>query len=173
MRYAVAFVVAFFLAVLSASAMPYVKVLGVTPDLVLVFAVCWAVVRGQDEAIFVVPAAGLMRDLMTSDPIGTSVLAFVPIVLIAAVVQMRALDTDFIPTVAVVAISSFTYGIISMSVLGITGQHIVLNDALIRVILPSMVVNSLFSPIVYMPVKWLSPPPKPTLLGSRRITSPL
>lgn len=173
MRYVIAVAIAFLLAMFSVSAMPFVKVLGVTPDLVLIFAVCWAVVRGQEEALFVVPAAGFMRDLTTSDPLGTSVLALIPVVLLAAAVRMRALDTDFVPTVAVVAVSSLTYGIISTSVLAVTGQNIVLSDALIRVILPSMIVNALFSPIIYLPVKWFSPPPQPTLLGSRRITSPL
>ena len=173
MRYVIAVAVAFLLAMFSVSAMPFVKVLGVTPDLVLIFAVCWAVVRGQEEALFVVPAAGFIRDLTTSDPLGTSVLALIPVVLLAAAVRMRALDTDFVPTVAVVAVSSLTYGIVSTSVLAVTGQNIVLSDALIRVILPSMIVNALFSPIIYLPVKWFSPPPQPTLLGSRRITSPL
>jgi rod shape-determining protein MreD len=172
-RIALAITVAFFLSLFAVSAMPYVKVLGVTPDLVLIFAVCWAVVRGQDEAWIVVPAAGFFRDLATSDPLGTSALAMVPVVLLAAAVRLRSLDSDFLPAVAVVAVSSLTYGIISMSVLGVTGQHIHVADALIRVVLPSVVVNALFSPILYLPVKWLSPPPRPTLLGSRRISSPL
>lgn len=173
MRYLIAFMVAFFLAIFMVSAMPYVKVLGVTPDLVLIFAVCWAVIRNQEEAWIVVPAAGFIRDLMTSDPIGTSALALIPVVLLATAVRIRALDTDFLPTVAIVAISSLTYGIISMAVLGITGQQIAVGDALLRVVFPAMIVNALFSPIIYLPVKWFSPPPRPTLLGSRRITSPL
>lgn len=173
MRYAIALAVAFFLAVLSVSAMPYVKVLGVTPDFVLIFAVCWAVIRGQDESWVVVPAAGFLRDLVTSDPLGTSALAFIPIVLLAAAVRLRALDTDFVPAIAVVAAGSLAYGIISMGVLGVTGQFVHVGDALVRVVLPSAIVNALFAPIVYLPVKWFSPPPKPTLLSSRRITSPL
>lgn len=173
MRYAVAISATFFLAILSVSAMPYVKVLGVTPDLVLIFAVCWAVVRGQEEAWIVVPAAGFIRDLTTSDPLGTSALAMIPIVLLAAAIRLRTLDSDFPPTIAVVAVSSLTYGIISMGVLGMTGQHIDVLDALLRVVLPSAVVNALFCPIVYLPVRWLSPPPGPAILGRRRITSPL
>lgn len=173
MKYAIAFAVAFLLAVLSVSAMPYVKVLGVTPDFVLIFAVCWAVIRGQDEAVIVVPASGFMRDLMTSDPLGTSALAMIPIVLLAAAIRLRTLDSDFVPSIAVVAVGSFTYGLISMSVLGVTGQHIDLFDAILRVVLPSVIVNALFCPIVYLPVRWLSPPPGPAILGSRRITSPL
>lgn len=173
MRYAIAFVAAFLLAILSVSAMPYVKVLGVTPDLVLIFAVCWAVVRDQEEALVVVPAAGFIRDLTTSDPLGTSALALIPIVLLAAAIRLRTLDSDFLPTVAIAAVGSLTYGIISMSVLGVTGQHIEFFDAMFRVVLPSIVVNALFTPIVYLPVRWLSPPPGPAILGSRRITSPL
>jgi rod shape-determining protein MreD len=173
MRYAVAITTAFFLAILSVSAMPYVKILGVTPDFVLIFAVCWAVVRGQDEALIVVPAAGFIRDLTTSDPVGTSVLAMIPIVLFAAAIRFRTIDSEFPPAIVVTVLASVTYGIISMAVLAATGQHIDLFDALVRVVLPSAVVNALFCPIVYLPVRWLSPPPGPAILGRRRITSPL
>lgn len=173
MRYAAAITIIFFLAVFSVSAMPYVKVLGVTPDFLLIFAACWAVVRGQDEALIVVPAAGFIRDLTTSDPVGTSVLAMIPIVLLAAAIRFRTLDSDFPPTIAVIAIGSVTYGIISMGVLAATGQHIDIFDAFVRVVLPSAAVNALFCPIVYLPVRWLTPPPGPAILGRRRITSPL
>jgi hypothetical protein len=33
-------------------------------------------------------------------------------------------------------------------------------DATMRVVIPSAIVNALFTPIVYLPVRWLSPPPK-------------
>ena len=61
---------------------------------------------------------------MTSDPLGMSTLALMPIVLLAAATRLRAVDTEFIPTVLVVACGSLTYGIISMTVLAITGQTI-------------------------------------------------
>ena len=173
MRYVIALLLAFFLAVFSVSAMPYVKVLGVTPDFVLIFAVCWAVIRGQDEAWVVVPAAGFLRDLATSDPLGTSALALIPVVILATAVRTRALDSDFLPTIVVVAASSLAYGIISMTVLGATGQHIEVEQALFRVTLASVVVNALFTPILYLPIRWLSPPPGPAVLGSRRISSTL
>ncbi len=174
MRYLFAFATAWFLAVIGASAMPYIKVLGVTPDLVLIFAACWAILREQSEAMVVVPVAGLLRDLTTSDPLGTSVLAMAPIVLLAAAVQMRSVDTQFLPTVIVVAAGSLLYGIISMLVLWLTGQEIGWGDGFFRVVLPAAVVNALFTPIVYLPVQWLSPRPKPGLLGRRgRLTSPL
>lgn len=173
MRFLLAVIVAWLLAVLGVSAMPYLKILGVTPDLVLIFACCWAVVRGQDEAMYVVPIAALTRDLMSSDPIGTSLLAYAPIVFLAVVARMQAIDTDFIPAVLVVAVGTFSYELIHMLVLGITGHHIEIGYALLRVVVPAVVINALFTPILYLPVRWLSSERSSVLRGAGRLTSPL
>jgi rod shape-determining protein MreD len=171
LKYAAAFLVAWVLAVANVSAFSYIKVLGVTPDFVLIFAACWAVVRGDPEALVVVPFAGLMRDLLSSDPIGTAVLGYAPIVLFASVARVQVIDSDFPPTVAVVAASSLMFGIIQSAVLGVTGQNIDMWQVLVRVIVPSVVVNALFTPIVYLPVRWSSPR-FTGLRGSRGLPSP-
>jgi len=165
-KYLVAFTALFLLAVLGVSAMPYVKVLGVTPDLVLVFAACWTVARGQGEALVVVPLAGVLRDLTTSDPLGTSVLALSPIVLLTATRALWIMESELVPTLLVVGAGSLGYGVLSMTVLAATGQEMPWADGLLRVVLPAAVVNALFTPIVYLPVRWLSPQPRPGLVGT-------
>jgi rod shape-determining protein MreD len=172
-KYAVAFVVAWLLAVLNVSAMPFIKVLGVTPDLVLIFAACWAVIRPDEEALIVVPVAGLLRDLLSSDPVGASMLAFIPIVVLAAIVKLQALDSDFLPVLAVVAIGSVAFGLIHTFVLAMTGQPIDVWYTLFRVIVPLAVVNPLFAPIVYLPVRWMTSRRATGLMGAGRLTSPL
>jgi rod shape-determining protein MreD len=172
-KYVIAFVTAGFLALLQVSAMSSIEVLGVVPDLVLILAASWAVTRGQDEAAVVVPMAGFLRDLLTSDPLGTSALALVPIVLLAAAVRLRAVDTEFVPTVLVVALGTLTYGIISMTVLALTGQTVDWTDAALRIILPSCLVNAVFTPLVYGPVHMFSAPQREKTIGTRRLTSPL
>ncbi len=159
MRYVVAAGAAFFLAVLGASAMPSVKVLGVTPDLILIFAVCWTMVRGQREAAVVVPLAGLMKDLTTSDPVGTSVLALAPIVLLVVIRELRAVESDLVLTLIAVVAGSLIYALLSMTVLTATGQGVPWVDGLLWVMLPTAIGNALFTPIVYLPVRWLSPEP--------------
>lgn len=172
MKYAVATAAAFFLAVLGVSAMPYVKVLGVTPDLILIFAAVWMMVRGQREAAVVVPVAGLMRDLTTSDPVGTSVLALSPIVLLVVVRELRVVESELVLTLMVVVLGSLIYGLLSMTVLTATGQGVPWLDGLLWVVLPSLVVNALFVPIIYLPVRWFSPEPEPGLARAGR-TMPL
>jgi rod shape-determining protein MreD len=171
-KYAIAFVVAWLLAVLNVSALPFLKVLGVTPDFVLVFAACWAVIRPDEEALYVVPVAGLLRDLLSSDPVGTSVLAFAPIVVLAALVRLQPFDSDFLPALGVVAVGSLCFGVLQAMILGLTGQHVDVLHAFFRVIIPAAVVNALFMPIVYLPVRWLTRKRTVGLLGAR-LTTPL
>lgn len=173
MRYALAAVLAWLLALLDVSAMPYLHPLGVSPDLVLVFAVCWTVVRGHEEGMVVIPICGLIQDLTTSDPIGTSVLGLAPIVPLAIAVRMRSIESDFLPAITTVMAASACYGVISMAVLGVTGQEIAVFHALFRVVLPAIVINAVFTPLVYLPVNWLSPRPAPWLQGSARLPSSL
>ena len=165
MKYAIALAGASIFAILATSVLPYVKVLGVAPDLVLIFAACWAMIRGQGEAMVVVPMAGLLRDLTTSDPIGTSVLALSPIVLLAAVRDLRPVESEFLPTLAVVAIASLAYSVISLTVLTAVGDDVPWGTAMLRVALPSMLVNPLFTVLIYPPIRWLTTRPKRESFG--------
>jgi rod shape-determining protein MreD len=172
-KYLISLIVASFLAMLGVSAMPYVRVLGITPDFVLIFAACWAVVRGHEEALVVTPLAGLAHDLTGSDPLGTAVLAMAPVAWLAAAVRLRSVDSQFLPTVVVVGSGSLLYSVISMTVLAGTGQNVDWVQGALRVVIPFAVVNALFTPILYLPVRWFSPATQPRLLGAGRITAPL
>jgi rod shape-determining protein MreD len=173
MKYVIALLAAWLLTVLSVSAMPYLKVLGVTPDLVLIFAASWTMLRGRDEALVVVPLTGFIRDLLTADPLGTSVLALAPLVPLAAVLRLRAMDTDFVPAVALVAAGSVAYGAISMTVLSATGHEIAWTEGFLGTVLPGALVNALFTPILYLPMHWLGAHRRTGMLGSGRLAAPL
>ena len=173
MIYLVAFAIAGSLAILHVSMMQYVEVLGVTPDLLLIFAACFAVLRKEGESMLVVPLAGLLRDLTTSDPIGTAVLGFAPIVLIAAATRMRSMDSQFIPSMVVSFAGTLSYVGISMAVLAASGQTIDLSHSVLHVAIPLAVVNALFTPALYIPMSWFRSHDEPRVLGSRRISMPL
>jgi rod shape-determining protein MreD len=171
--YAIAFAVALFLSLAHVTVMPYIEVLGVTPDLLLIFAACFAVLRTQEESLVVVPLAGLLHDLMTSDPLGMSMLAFSPLVLLSAAASMRAMESRFLSAVFVATAGSVLYVLISMVVLGATGQTIDVVDSIVSLVLPLAIVTALFTPPVYMPMSWFRKTEEPRVFGSRRITSPL
>ncbi|MFQ6020075.1 MAG: rod shape-determining protein MreD, partial [Dehalococcoidia bacterium] len=136
MKYFLAATAAFLMAVIYVAALPYWRILGVTPDLVLIFVACWAMLRGQREAMLVVPVAAVLRDLATSYPVGTSLLALAPIVLLTTLRDLKVVESDFVPTLAVVAIASLANGIITMAVLTATGQEVPWFTALRVAVLP-------------------------------------
>ncbi|MGH8246320.1 MAG: rod shape-determining protein MreD [Gammaproteobacteria bacterium] len=169
MKYLLAVAAGMGLSVAGLSIVPYVNVLGVMPNLLLIFAACWAVIRGHDEALIVVAMTGFVHDLTSTDPVGMAVLAMLPVVPLAAAVRLRAMDSDFVPAVVVVAAASLSYGVIATAVLTVTGQDTAIPASLTRIVIPSMLVNALFTPIIYLPLRWLGTPPIARVLGPGRI----
>lgn len=173
MKYVLLALVAWFLSVCAVAVMPHIRLLGVTPDLVLILACCWAVIRGEEESIVGIPVIAVIRDLVSSDPVGTSLLAMAPVVLMAAAARQRPIESAFLPVLAVVAAGSLVFEIVHATILSATGQPIDAGYLLLRVAMPAAVVNALFTPIIYLPVRWLSPARSSVLYGSGRLTSPL
>jgi len=172
-KYAAAAVIAWFVAVANVSGLAYISVLGVTPDFVLIFACCWAVVRSEEEALIVVPLCGLMRDLAGSDPTGTAIIGFAPIVLLASFAHTRVIESDFPPAIGAVAGGTLIFLVFQSLVLGATGHDIAVWHLIRSVIVPSVIVNALFTPIIYLPVRWFSPPRPLAMQGGRRLTATL
>jgi rod shape-determining protein MreD len=173
LKYVILALLAWLLSVFSVSAMPHVQILGVTPNLVLILACCWAALRSEEEAFVGIPIIAVVRDLVSSDPVGTSLLAMAPLILLGMAARQRPIESAFLPTVAMVTVGTLIYEVIYAAVIATTGQPVDAWYVIVRVAVPAMVVNALFSPIVYLPVRWLSPVRPSVLRGSGRLTSPL
>jgi hypothetical protein len=94
--------------------------------------------------------------------------------LLAGLISLQtAIETKFLPSIAVVTAGTLAYGVLSAAVLAATGHSVPVVDALLRVLLPLMLVNALFTPILYLPVLWLGTPQRHGLQGAGRLTSPL
>lgn len=173
MKYFFAATFAWLFAVLDVSLMPYIQPLGVSPDLVLIFAVVWAVTRGEEGLLITIPLIGAIQDLTTSDPVGTSVLALAPVIPIAFAMRSRALDSQFLPVIGAVMAASACYGVISMAVLGLVGQDIAVFSAIYRAVIPAIIINALFAPLIYLPMSWFAPRQTAWLRSSQRLPSTL
>jgi rod shape-determining protein MreD len=143
-----------FVALAQVATAPYFPLLGVTANPLLVLLMCWAMVRGPRETMVLIPLAGIFRDLITTDPVGTSVLALLPIVPLAAIRERRPTESEFLPTLAAVAVASFSYHLVYMMVLTAVGDGPPWLQSPMRVILPAALFNTLITPIFYLPVRW-------------------
>ena len=79
MRYITGTVIAFALALVQASSIQQFRIVGVTPNLMLVFLVAWLVVRGLDDVLPMIAVAGVTSGLIGLQTPGIVLLALLPI----------------------------------------------------------------------------------------------
>lgn len=60
-----------------------VRLLGGQPLATVAFLACWSVLRPQEESLILAPVAGLLFGLIGNEPLGTSILALAPIIILA------------------------------------------------------------------------------------------
>ena len=142
-------------ALVQSAVLPYFPLLGVYPNLVLVLVVCWAVARGQGEAMVVVPIGGLCLGLVDSQPVGVALLAAAPVVLLAELREARLTQNDLLLAVVLILVSSLVYELVFLVTLRLMGESVQWWGSVFRIVLPTAIVNALIMPPLYWLV-WLS-----------------
>lgn len=154
MRYLLFVPLVLFVALGQVAAAPYFPLLGVTANPLLVLLMCWAMVRGSGETMVLIVLAGTFKDLITTDPVGASVIALLPIVPLAAIRERWPTESEFVPTLAAVAVASLSYHLLYMMILTAVGDGPPWLQTPTRVLLPAALLNALITPIFYLPVRW-------------------
>ena len=135
------------------AAAPYFPLMGATANPLLVLLMCWAMVRGPREAMVLIPLTAVFKDLITNDPVGVSVLALLPIVPLATVRERHPTQSEFVPTVVVVAVASVCYHLIYMVVLTSLGEDVSWLQSPAEVILPAALLDAVLTPLFYLPLR--------------------
>jgi rod shape-determining protein MreD len=136
------------LAAMQTSLVPSLELGPARPQLLLVWVVSWAVVRGRGEAMSWAIFGGLVLDLLSQMPPGSHLLAL-PLVTFLADLGHRVMQgsTALFAGAAVFA-ASILYGIILLVVLFATNHPVNLVDVVIGDILP----GSAYNLVVLVPV---------------------
>jgi rod shape-determining protein MreD len=159
-RYVVAVILFLVAALFQASFLPAFPIFGVVPNLVLVFAVCWTVIRGQQEAMIVVPIAGVCLGIFGDQPIGLAMLGMIPIVLLAGIEMLRLSSSNFALAVVLVFLTSILYEAMVLIAIRLEGGNVSWVFAFVRVIMPVALAGVLFTPPVYWLVRKASAGPQ-------------
>jgi rod shape-determining protein MreD len=88
---------------------PGAAVAGARPSLTVVLVILLAALRPGGQALVFAPAAGLLLGLLGNEPLGTSLLAFVPLVLAGGIVQAMPRERRLPATLALVVLGSLVY----------------------------------------------------------------
>jgi len=151
MRYVFATLALLLTALVQTSVMPAFPIFGVSPNLVLVLLVCWTVVRGRQEAMVVIPIGGLCLSLLGSQPVGVALLAAVPVLLLSEIGTLNLTPSKLLLALAVAFLSSLIYEAVLLVALRLEGDSVGWLAALVRVVIPTSIVNVVFT----LPLYWL------------------
>ncbi len=143
-------------ALLQVSLLPALHVGGVYPNLPLMIIVAWALLRGSRSAVIWALIAGLWLDLLSSRAFGGYTLGLV----VAAYLAGFAAQTIYRPTIlfalVIAAVATVVQDGIQMALFALSGGTFSLTDALLRLVLPEIVYNSVIMLMVFPLLSWVN-----------------
>lgn len=129
------------LTILQTSLVPALQVGPATPQLVLTWVLCWAVIRGRGDALPWAVAGGLVLDLVSQMPPGAHLLALTAVTFLADLGHRVMQGSTFLFAAAAVFAGSLLYGLILLAVLAITGRHPDIATATVLGVMPGALYN--------------------------------
>ncbi len=136
--------------------MPAFSIFGVQPNFVIVLLVAWMAVRGPRETLVLIPIAGFVLGLLDSQPLGVAMLALAPLMLLTEIRELRLVDSDLLPAIAVTMAATVVYESTIMLTLALTGESIEWIAAVMDVLVPAAIANALLLIPAYGLVRFAS-----------------
>jgi hypothetical protein len=156
-RYWTGSLIVFVLALVQASSVQQFRILGVVPNLMLVFLAAWLVVRGLEDVLPMIGVAGVTLGLIGLQTPGLILLALLPLALFGVVREMHIVHSDLVLEIALVAASTFAYETVMFASVVITGGGRDVIAAATRDILPATAVNVALTLPVYAVMRFAKP----------------
>ena len=143
-------------AVCQVTFLPLVNVLGYKIDFALVLIVAWGLLGKIGEAAVWGFIAGIFLDFTSGLPFGAHTIALTGIGLLMQFAQGNAVRDNLILPHAAILAATFSYHLFLLFILTLLNPSLGLSDYLVRVTLPSAILNMLALPLAYFPLQWLA-----------------
>lgn len=133
------------LAILQSAVLSGVRLLDGQADLVLLAVVAWGLAERWSEALVWGMIGGLLVDLFSGVPFGTTSVILVVIAYLGSFMEGRFWGAHVFVQMGLVLIASLVYHLYGLAVLLLMGRTVDLSMALTRVLLPSTFLNLLLA----------------------------
>lgn len=130
-------------------------------DLMLIILAAWALKAGSSSAWLWAILGGIMISFVSGMPWFVVVTGYLFVVLIAQILRQRVWQAPLLAMFSVIFVGTLSMNILAILVLNILGTPLPFGDSLGLIVLPSMLLNLLFSIPVYAimrdTARWVSP----------------
>jgi rod shape-determining protein MreD len=148
-------------AVLNATVMAQLRIWQGAPDLVFLLVVSWALLSNYRDALLWAVIGGVLLDLFSIAPLGTSALGLVVIVFLSDSMFGQITRHNLVVPPLVVAAGTLIYHLVALGVLWMVDRQVPLGRALLYATLPTTIYNLIFILPVFRLVGlvhgWLTP----------------
>ncbi|MCB9453230.1 MAG: rod shape-determining protein MreD [Anaerolineaceae bacterium] len=138
--------------VIQATLIPQIAILGGRPDLVFLMVVAWSVHAPLNEGVTWAFMGGVLLDLLSAAPTGTSIPGMVLVVFIVNALQNQLYNLNLLLFLGIVGIGTVLQEIIVIVILSLTGFTVLFVESLGYVVLPTAAYNLAFA----LPVYWVA-----------------
>jgi rod shape-determining protein MreD len=135
---------------LQASFVPQVRILGGGPELVLLLVTAWAINAELRDSLIWAFVGGIMQDLLSLAPLGTSTLGLLLIVFGISGLGQQVHKIGFVLLVAITLVGTLVHQLVVMGVMTFTGLAVDWVAGFTYVIAPTMLYNlALIGPVYW------------------------
>jgi len=128
--------------IVQATVMPELEISGGIPDLVLLVVLAWTLMAGYERGLLWAFVGGILQDLISAAPMGTTSLALVFVTSLAALVVGQISPRNLVyPALAAVGATLVAH-LVSLAVLTVAGRPLPLIATLLGITVPSMIYNA-------------------------------
>lgn len=142
-------------ALVQATIVPHLTIWGVYPDLPLLVVVSWSLLRGAREGMVWGFIAGVAVDLFSGAPFGAATLGLLAVSFLSGLGQATVYRAHVVLPLLVMFLATIVYDLVFLLVVRISGEPVDWLASLLRVILPSAVLNAVLTPVVLMGLRIL------------------
>ncbi len=143
-------------AILQITLLPDIPLFGFRVDVPLLIVVSWGMVGPVWQAARWGFVLGLFLDLASGLPFGAQTLALTSIGMALSAGQAVFFRNNVIAPPIATFVGTLVYNLIVLGILVMINRPVQWDEYLLRVTLPTAILNTLALPIVYLPLRWLA-----------------
>ncbi|MGC8827549.1 MAG: rod shape-determining protein MreD [Anaerolineae bacterium] len=143
------------LGITQSALVPFLRIAGLHPDLILILVAIWSLLRGYREGTIWALVCGLVLDMLSGMPFGAHTLALLAVSLLMHAVRRRVYRLSFGAVLLLVALATLIYhGAVMFAAWAAAGESFP-GGLVARVILPAALLNAAVAAVVFWPLRWL------------------
>jgi len=142
-------------ALLDSTVVPRLSIAGLHPDLTLVVVIAWSLLRGADEGVVWAFIGGLELDFLSGGVFGAHTIALLLTSFLSGLGELNVFRTSlFLPPITA-SVATLVYDTVLLGMSHLMGTPVHWTAALVRIILPTALINALLLSLLYLPLRWL------------------